>query len=186
MNELFDIKKMVLGVILCVIFVGILGTFFAESSQNLSTVFLETFGLWGLFFGSLLIDFFPTPGGPIPLLTLCLQGGTSFEIVFVVALMGSLGASSLGYLLGTWLGLPATIQKWIEKKYPTQFATMQNKGMWGVIVLAALPLPLSVASWVGGSLQLPFRCMFYATAMRIPKMILYLSSIQGTLHLIGT
>ena len=64
----------------------------------------------------------------------------------------------LGYALGRWLGLPSSLQKWIEQKYPKQFFFIQSKGV-GVVVLAALPLPLSVASWVGGSLNLSFRCI---------------------------
>ena len=186
MKSLFDWKKMLIGVLVCIAFVGILGTVFAESSQELSTRFIETFGLWGLFFGALLIDSIPTPGGPIPLLTLCLQGGASFEIVFVVALFGSLGASCLGYTLGHTFGLPKSIENWLQQKYPESFASLQSKGLWGVIVLAALPLPLSVASWVGGSLQIHPKCILYATSMRIPKMILYLSSIQGTLQVIAS
>ena len=66
MKSLFDWKKMFVGVLICIAFVGILGTVFAESSQELSTHFIETFGLWGLFVGALLIDSIPTPGGPIP------------------------------------------------------------------------------------------------------------------------
>ena len=54
----------------------------------------------GTFFELLLIDSISTLCGPIPLLTLCLQGGASFEIVFVVALFGSLRLSCLGYTLG--------------------------------------------------------------------------------------
>ena len=186
LKSLFDWKKMIVGVLICIAFVGVLGTVFAESSQELSTHFIETFGLWGLFVGALLIDSIPTPGGPLPLLTLCLQGGASFEIVFIVALLGSLGASCLGYTLGRTFGLPNSIENWLQQKYPENFASLKSKGLWGVVVLAALPLPLSVASWVGGSLQIHPKCILYATSMRIPKMILYLSSIQGTLQVIGS
>ena len=66
MKSLFDWKKMLIGVLVCIAFVGILGTVFAESSQELSTRFIETFGLWGLFFGALLIDSIPIRVGQFP------------------------------------------------------------------------------------------------------------------------
>ena len=128
----------------------------------------------------------PTPGGPIPLLTLCVQGGASLITVFIVALLGSLGASILGYALGKSIGFPQSLTTWMNNKYPEKYAAIQNKGVWGVVILAALPLPLSIPTWIGGSLQVHPKCILFATCMRIPKMLLYLGSIQGTLQVIGS
>ena len=114
----------------------------------------------GTFFGALLIDSIPTPGGPIPLLTLCLQGGALLRS-YLLLLCSEVWVRVVWDIHWGYVWTSQINRRLATTKYPESFASLQSKGLWGVIVLTALPLPLSVASWVGGSLQIHPKCILY-------------------------
>ena len=63
-------------------FVMVMGFVFKEESEAFGKSFVEAYGLWGLWLGVLVTDGIPTPGGAIPLMTICLQGGrTGWRLV---------------------------------------------------------------------------------------------------------
>ena len=183
MSEIFSIRNLIIGALLCGIFVFLFTQVLGESSTVLSESFMSNFGLAGLYVGTLLIDSFPTPGGPIPLLTLSIQGGASIVSVFTISFMGSLTAGFLGYALGLKMGLPSKIQIWTERRYPGKIDLIKQKGTWGVVILAALPLPLAFATWTGGAFKISWKGIFLASLVRVPKMLISLSTITGTLHM---
>ena len=184
MSEIFSLRKLIVAALVCGCFVYFLAGWLESSGSDLAQQFMTKFGLLGLYIGALLIDCIPTPGGPIPILTLAIQGGASVALVFIVSFLGSLSAGMLGYLLGLKMGLPEKLQGWIENRYPGKIAQIQERGSWGVVLLAALPLPLAFATWTGGAFRVSLKGVLLATLVRIPKMLVYLSTIQGTLKLI--
>ena len=184
MSEIFSIRNLIVAALICGAFVFLFTQVLGETGTFLSDEFMSRFGLVGLFVGTLLIDCVPTPGGPIPLLTLSIQGGASILSVFGVSFMGSLSAGFLGYALGLKMGLPSKIQTWMEHRYPGKIKQIQQKGSWGVVLLAALPLPLAFATWTGGAFNVSWKGTLLACLVRIPKMVIYLSTITGTLQMI--
>ena len=184
MSEIFSLRNMIVAALVCGTFVFIFTQFLGDMGAVLSDEFMNRFGLAGLYVGALLIDCIPTPGGPIPILTLSIQGGASILSVFLVSFMGSLTAALIGYGLGLKMGLPLKLQAWMETRYPGKIEVIREKGTWGVVILAALPLPLAFATWTGGTFRVSWKGIVLASFVRIPKMLIYLSTITGTLHLI--
>jgi membrane protein YqaA with SNARE-associated domain len=179
------IRSTIVGLVLCALFVLALKLWMGESGQQLGNDFVRSFGLAGLFTGVLVIDTIPTPGGAIPLMTLCLQAQVSIVSIYLTCLAANFTAGLIGYLLGRAMGLPKRLESFIERKFPGKLGTIREKGVIGVAVLAALPIPMAFATWAGGAFGVSARSVALASLVRIPKLALYLWAISGSIRLLG-
>lgn len=177
-------KSLVGGVFACAAFVALLGLWMQSSDVDLGSYFVEKFGIFGLFFGIMLIDTVPTPGGGIPFMALSLQGGIPAWAVVCTCFAGTLCAGMLGYMLGRYMGIPNFLSKWLNRKFPGKLEKIQKKGVIGVLALATMPVPISLATWAGGAFKVSLRSVLLALLIRIPKIILYLLTIQGGFSLL--
>lgn len=183
-TSLSSFKNIAIGIIACVAVVLLLS--FGLNDENAGAQFVERFGLWGLFAGILFIDSIPTPGGAIPLMALCIQGGVPIWMILLVCLSGSSIAAIIGYFLGHTMGMPQKLEQWMEKKHPNKLRVLRQKGLWGIAALSSLPIPISFGTWAAGALQLSFfPSILLALAIRIPKILFYLWTILGSFSLLS-
>lgn len=178
-------KSVFAGVFVCLMFVILFGGVFKEQTESLGHLFVSEYGLWGLFLGVLVTDSLPTPGGAIPLMTLCLQGGAHWMAIGGTCLAASCGAGFLGYGLGLYMGIPITFSNWIEDRFPGKISLLKEKGMLGVAAFAALPIPITFGTWLGGAISVKYYAVFLACLVRLPKVILFLWIIMGGLKLVS-
>lgn len=169
---------------LAVIFVQLLSFISQQLESNLGKEFLDRFGVLGIYISLALIDSFPTPGGAVPILFLAVQGGTNAFFLFFLCLLSSYSVAIIGFFLGKTFGIP---QKWLNKlehRYGKTLQKVRNNDTYGFLILIALPIPISLASWTGGSFGFSFRALIIGMLARVPKILIYLfaslSSLQGS------
>lgn len=178
-------KSIFVGVGLCLAFVVVMGFVFKEESEALGRSFVENYGLWGLWGGVLITDSFPTPGGAIPLMTICLQGGAHWIAIGATCLAASCGAGCLGYVLGRLMGIPPALAAWMERKFPGKIDYLEEKGAIGVAALAALPIPITLGTWLGGAFSVKPWAVLLAVLVRLPKVVIFLWVIMGGLKAVS-
>lgn len=178
-------KSILVGIVLCLAFVVILGFVFKDESEALGKSFVTAYGLWGLFVGVLITDSVPTPGGAIPLMTICLQGGAHWVAIGATCLSASCVAGFLGYALGRWMGIPIPLSNWMNKKFPGKIEFLEKKGTLGVAALSALPIPITLGTWLGGAFSVKPWAVFLAVAVRLPKVVIFLWVIMGGLKVVS-
>ncbi|MEL6187413.1 MAG: VTT domain-containing protein [Myxococcota bacterium] len=168
--------RFVLGVVLLIGAVGALGWFFRAQMASAAEWFVGEFGLYGVFFGMLLVDAYAFP--PLahePILFFAHAGGLDFLQVALVAGAGSFLAGPIGYLVGRLLRRVPWVQSQLRRSGITPL--MRRRGVWVVAVAAVSPLPFSAATYAAGALRVPFGPFMLACALRFPKVLAYLAMI---------
>ena len=185
-NKLLDAKRLIGGFVTAALFAGVLVYIMRYLGEDFGTRVVEIFGLPGVFFGLLFIDTIPTPGGSIPILTLAMQGGLSPIILGCISLSACYCAGFIGFYLGQKWSFPKTWREKLEQKYPNAFARLHKHEGSSFLVLVALPIPMSLAAWIGSSFSLTFRAFCFGALVRIPKIILYLMATYSSVQLLGS
>lgn len=99
--------------------------------------------------------------------------GLNFNIILILMLVGALGGSTIGYLLGKYLGHPVLIWLFSKKKIDYAEGYIKKYGMWGVIVAALTPIPFKLVTWSAGAFEMPFGRFFLGVIIgRIPRYLL--------------
>src|SRR5262245_65143092 len=106
---------MAIGLVAAVVLVAILGAVLREPLVRLSDWFIRSFGLWGLFIGTISTDVSPVPLVNEPLLLFAIAGGKAAWQGWLVGASASTGAGWLGYWLGRWLGGAPLVARWLER-----------------------------------------------------------------------
>ena len=178
-------KSILVGIGLCLAFVMVMGFVFKDESEAFGKAFVEAYGLWGLWLGVLVTDGIPTPGGAIPLMTICLQGGAHWVAIGATCLAASCGAGVIGYCLGRMMGIPTALGEWMDRKFPGKVEYLEEKGAIGVAALAALPIPITLGTWLGGAFKVKPWAVLLAVAVRLPKVVIFLWVIMGGLKAVS-
>ena len=182
-EKIFDIKRILLGGVVAFVGTGIIVSLTNMLGTNLGAEFVERFGLLGIYLGLLFIDTIPTPGGALPILTLGLQGGVPLFIIGCLSVLASYSAGIAGFLLGKNVPFP---QRWKEKlsnRFPNLFTNIQTHEYKGFLLLVALPIPMSLAAWLGANVSYSFRTFCIAGLLRIPKITIYLLATFSSVRL---
>ncbi|HID96570.1 MAG TPA: DedA family protein [Candidatus Latescibacteria bacterium] len=119
--------------------------------KHISFVFLDRYGVWGIFGLSLMMPIYQPIG---PDLFILGQGGLGLN-----PYLGALAATAgtfLGGLIGFWLGSHMGIYVLtrlfrIKEKYLKKGEALFRKyGIWAVVIAAFSPVPLREVSWMAG------------------------------------
>ncbi len=135
---------------------------------------LQTFGLGGLFVGSMITDASPLPMTNEPLMLLALSGGEAPRTIFLVVSCASVTAGFVGYTCGRLVGRALGLGAFIGRRYPGFDAFMKRWGAWGVAICAFLPIPFALSTWSAGMTRVELHKVMAATLVRFPKTGFYL------------
>lgn len=143
-----------------------------ESLKLFTESLILDYGYTGIFSITALEQFiFPLPVDP--LLGLSLQIGLDYQKLMIFVLIATLFGSSIGYLLGKYLGHPAL--EWLvgKKKVEKGEKFIKKWGIWGVIIAGITPIPFKVITWTAGAFEMPFgRFMIGTIIGRMPRYML--------------
>ncbi|MFT7518348.1 MAG: membrane protein YqaA with SNARE-associated domain [Kiritimatiellia bacterium] len=153
---------------------GLVGWLFRAPIMWAGSWFIDTFGLAGLGFATLVIDAFPLPLSNEPLMVLALGGEVSIWMILLVMASASTLAGMVGYGLGRTFGAMTPLGGWISRRYPGLQIFMRRWGALGVAIAAATPIPFSLATWTAGMTKVNPGKVLLASTVRIPKTAFYL------------
>ncbi|ADJ28197.1 TVP38/TMEM64 family protein [Nitrosococcus watsonii] len=144
--------------------------------------FVEQFGIWGpiVIILSMVAQMFLVVIPSVVLFVVSILAYGSFW-GGVVALLAVLVASTVGYLVGRWLG-PITVDKLIGLKTRHQIEEyVERYGFWTVIVIRFSPfLSNDAISFVGGLLRMNYWRFMAATFIGILPLIVLLAYLGET------
>ena len=182
--HLLEIKRLIVGIISTIIFAGALVILTRVLGTNFGEKFVEEFGIVGIYLGLLFIDTIPTPGGAIPILTLSVQGGVPLIALAALSVLASYTAGIIGYFIGRHFGFPKTWRIKLTKRFPVAFEKLHTHEQYGFMILVALPIPMSLAAWLGSSFSLSFRAFCLGGLIRVPKILIYLFATFSSVTLL--
>ncbi len=165
---------MIVGLVLLVGAAAALGVVLRDPLTQVSSVFLERFGLAGVFGGVLFTDTSPLPLTHEPVLLLGVSAGIDPWTIFAVAATASTLAGPVGYFGGWCVRRSRRFREWMTTRAPEFTDWMQRHGAQGVAVAALLPIPFAVSTWTAGMTAVNFWKVLAASTLRVPKTAFYL------------
>lgn len=111
---------------------------------------------------------------PIPLITLAASALFPLWKAVPCGLLGSLGAASLGYLLGRYLDVARWPQYWQRQALRVR-QSISAREIWAIVLLRLAPTPpFTVTSLLAGSCRIPFRAYALGSVLGVsPQIILF-------------
>lgn len=171
--------KVAVGALAVLILAGASGVLLREPILHWGAVFMDRFGLWGLFVGVVISDSSIVPLTNEPLVLLAISGGTSPWLAFAITALGSTLAGPLGWLYGRTLARHTRLGPLLLHRYPSVFALLRRYGVRFVAMAAVFPFPFSVTTWLAGMAGLPLHQVALASLWRIPKTAFYVALLVG-------
>jgi len=167
------IMKTVAAIVLLIIIVYLAKRFLQTELEAGGQLFIQKFGLAGLFLDVYLVDTFIVPATPDFFLGILVASG-KYQMWGVVLICV---ASVLGGLSGYWIGSRFGRWKWVQRavhSYQQRGEHLFQRFGVGAVILAAIsPLPFSTVCWLAGIFRMNFNKFALATLGRIPRMILW-------------
>jgi len=102
-----------------------------------------------------------------------IENGLNYHKLMLLVLLATVVGSSIGYLLGKYLGHPALT--WLVGKTKVQKGEVYIKkwGIWGVILAGLTPIPFKVVTWTAGIFEMPYgRFVLGVILGRMPRYML--------------
>jgi undecaprenyl-diphosphatase len=84
------------------------------------------------------------------------QHGLLYSKLMIFVVSATLIGSTIGYLLGKYLGHPALTWLVGKKKVDKGEMVIKKWGIWGVIVSGLTPFPFKIIAWAAGIFEMPF------------------------------
>ena len=173
------IKRLVIGLILLVLVSFIAGLTLKDPITQASDWFVQALGLWGVFFGVLILDCLPLTFSE-PLLLLAMEGGKDgeklgFWTVTTVAATGSWLSALVGYSLGLALGTTDLLKRIFRRYRVDRF--MARYGTAFVAVAAITPFPYGLSTVCAGASRIPIAKVMTAALLRFPKNYMYMALV---------
>lgn len=174
--------KVAVSILIFILLTLLLEHFCEEPVAKFSTKLMSWIGLPGLFICVFLADGVPQPFTYVPLIFLAVKGAVPKIIVLLVCALGSYSAAIMGYGVGCRirkLEWGQNLFKKLSDDYPYIPSMMQKKGAIGVALAALLPVPLAIATWTGGYLEIYFPHFLLAGMCRVPKITVFVLLSRG-------
>lgn len=150
---------------------------FFDRTKDIAQGLIDSYGYWGIFGLNTFEQFvFPFPSDPF--MSASVLGGLNPNVLIWYVLIATLLGSTLGYILGRYLGLPAA--RWLFGKTRMEKAEnfVKKWGTFGVILTGLTPIPFTLATWSAGIFKMKFWKFFMGVIIgRMPR---YLLVIYGT------
>jgi membrane protein YqaA with SNARE-associated domain len=141
--------------------------------EAFAEVFVNNFGLPGIFIGTLVLDSLILGISPDFILFVAIAGEMNpLHILFTISIASIIGGN-IGYLIGRYLGNLKIVQKRIEPYERKGHYLMEKYGLWAVIVAAMTPIPFSTVCWIAGMLEMKYSHFLAGAIWRIPRYLLW-------------
>ena len=173
------IKRLIIGLILLVLASFVAGLTLKGPITQASDWFVQLFGLWGVFFGVLILDCLPLTFSE-PLLLLAMEGGKDgeklgFWTVTTVAATGSWLSALMGYTIGLVMGSTDTLKRLFRRYRVDRF--MDRYGTTFVAIAAITPFPYGISTVCAGASRIPLAKVMTAALLRFPKNYIYMGLV---------
>ncbi len=143
-----------------------------ESLRVFSEGLITSYGYPGVFTLTAAEQFiFPLPADIF--LGFSIEKGLSYWPLMFIVLISTVVGSSIGYLLGKFLGHPAL--EWLvgKKKVDKGEEFVKKWGVWGVIIAGLTPIPFKVITWTAGIFEMNYwRFQVGVVIGRMPRYLL--------------
>jgi membrane protein YqaA with SNARE-associated domain len=162
-----------------------LSYFFKPQMEELSKLFIQKTGLWGVGLGFFLPDALTLPIPPDTFLVAGHLGGLKFWDMLIWASVGSVLGGTSGYLMIRALSRRPSVSAWLDPKLKTGREFMDRYGLIALALGALTPLPYSMICWACGAAGVRLVPFVLVSLLRIPRVALYLLLIEETLSHTG-
>lgn len=168
-----------LGAALVLVLALASGVLLREPLQVWGAVFIERFGLVGLFVGVLVTDSSIVPLTNEPLVLLAIGGGVPPWTAVGLTAAASVCAGPIGWSCGRLLARHTRLGPWLARRHPQVTGFLTRYGARFVAVAAVLPFPFAVATWLSGASDVRLVHVLLASLLRVPKTLFYGALLVG-------
>jgi membrane protein YqaA with SNARE-associated domain len=172
------IRKTALGLFILLLFSGACAWLLKDPFIRMGEVFLERFGLLGLFVGTIIADTSPLPLTHEPLTFIGITAGIPTPTLLLTIASASILSGPIGWTCGRVLVADTAFAEWLDRRYPGFMGMMRRNGLKAVAIAALLPIPFSLATWTAGMLRLPFHKVAAISLLRIVKVGFYFQILK--------
>ena len=175
--------KTILTIAVVVVAVYIGKRYVGEYLQVWTKLFIEKFGLLGLFWDVYLVDTLIVPLTPDLFLIILITSGTRQLVGLALISVASVLGGISGFGIGRFLGDFRLVKKLVARYEDKGTRLFERYGIWAVIIAAFTPLPFSTICWLAGIFKMRFDYFVLASLFRIPRMVIwYLLIALGWLY----
>lgn len=166
--------------ILILVSVVYFGKIYLESElESLGRLFVEKFGLAGMFIGVYFNDTFIVPMTPDLFLGLLIVDGRhqvlGLSLISIASVLGGLSGYKIGEKLNRWRLVKKLVQNFQSKGEDL----FRRFGIWTVVIAGLTPVPFSTVCWLAGMFHMNWSKFYLAALSRIPRMIIWYFLIAG-------
>jgi membrane protein YqaA with SNARE-associated domain len=147
--------------------------------ELLGKLFVEKFGLIGMFISVYLNDTLIVPMTPDVILSLLIIDGRHQVIGLALISIASVLGGLSGYKIGHKLNSLRLFQKLVHNYQEKGEALFRRFGVWAVVIAGLTPVPFSTICWLAGMFHMDWYKFSLATLSRIPRMIIWYFLIAG-------
>jgi len=159
--------------------VWLLARFFREDLEGLGRRFVDTFGVGGMFLGSLLADAIHFPIPPQFYMLTAITTGTSIVAAMTAICLGSLLGGNFSFACGRYLGHTRLLKRVMERTRPTMDPLFQRYGVWTIAIASLTPLPFSTFCLVCGMYRISWRLFALLVTLRVPRLMVFYLLIKA-------
>ena len=173
-DNLIRIVLKTVGAIILLLIIVYLGKRFLQNEfETLGLLFIEKFGIMGIFINVYWVDTLIVPVTPDLFLGILVTSGKyqvpGIGLICIASVSGGLS----GYWIGARLGAWKFIQRFTRNFQARGEYLFRRYGLGAVILAALSPVPFSTVCWMAGMFHMNFRKFAWATLTRIPRMIIW-------------
>jgi membrane protein YqaA with SNARE-associated domain len=167
------VLRFMLGLLVISALAGVVGYFAREPAEALALGFVDTFGVWGMAFGTLLADSFHFPVPPQFYMLLAVASKTPALHAFPAIAAASLLSSYVGYRLARWASKLPWLATQTERYRRLLHVAFERRGYRVALVASVLPIPFSVLCYLTGLNRMPIAFLLLLGVYRVPKLLVY-------------
>lgn len=142
----------------------------------------QNFGVWGMAVFVYISDLIISPIPPDAALFAISKSEMHKDWLVIVPLLGlvSCFAGMSGWLLCKKLQHIKIIERYLLYFTSEHEKSLKRYGFWMVVIGALTPIPFSLTCWIAGVINLPFRPVFIACLLRVPRFVVYYWAISAS------
>ena len=151
----YELKQRVgLGFWIFIVFVFILGIMYFTVLEQSVNFLVNRYGIFGMFFGSFILDLLVQPIGPDLILIFGVFAGINPYVVLISSVLGSYLSLITAYYVGKKIG-GAGIEKIVGKRTYEKIQNSPNYGKWILFFGSISPIPY--VPYLAGMWRLSFK-----------------------------